>query len=335
MRDKRMTAWEQWVHRPQSHWLRSAIFQVHLWTGIALSLYIFVVCLSGSLAVFNSELYTAFLPNPKAVAIVGTRLAGAKLRAAAQQAYPATTVTRIVDYRQPGTAVVAYLGGTGVNAKQRFFDPYTAKDIGNARPLGLQMVSWFSQMHMDLMMGYRGRAHQWSRRVFLRGALPHGIGHLVAWNKTLAQEPGASLRYLPQAAELGSPQLCGLLDARVGFYVGIHWRLFGVPEALRLRPSTSLLALRALHRVNLEQMSHSLHVGNFAGWPVKALWVVLGLAPPVLVVTGFLMWWNRVVSRWLARKPLAQRPRVTTASPANGSFRNGRGSGSSPLSGGS
>jgi uncharacterized iron-regulated membrane protein len=157
MRDKRMTAWEQWVHRPQSHWLRSAIFQVHLWTGIALSLYIFVVCLSGSLAVFNSELYTAFLPNPKAVAIVGTRLAGAKLRTAAQRAYPATTVTRIVDYRQPGTAVVAYLGGTGVNAKQRFFDPYTGKDIGNARPLGLQMVSWFSQMHMNLMMGYTGR----------------------------------------------------------------------------------------------------------------------------------------------------------------------------------
>jgi uncharacterized iron-regulated membrane protein len=40
-----------------------------------------------------------------------------------------------------------------------------------------------------------------------------------------------------------------------------------------------------------------LHFGNFADWQVKALWVVLGLAPPFLFVTGALMWWNRVLSR--------------------------------------
>ena len=106
-----MTFREQWIHRPQSHWLRKAVFQVHLWAGIALGLYAFVVCFSGSLAVFNSELYTAFLPQPRMVPIVGTRLAGAKLRAAAQRAYPAATVTRVTDYHQPGSAVVAYLGG--------------------------------------------------------------------------------------------------------------------------------------------------------------------------------------------------------------------------------
>jgi uncharacterized iron-regulated membrane protein len=40
-----------------------------------------------------------------------------------------------------------------------------------------------------------------------------------------------------------------------------------------------------------------LHFGNFAGSWVKALWVVLGLAPPFLFATGALMWWNRVLSR--------------------------------------
>ena len=40
-----------------------------------------------------------------------------------------------------------------------------------------------------------------------------------------------------------------------------------------------------------------LHFGNFGGWEVKALWVVLGLVPPFLFVTGALMWWNRVLSR--------------------------------------
>jgi uncharacterized iron-regulated membrane protein len=40
-----------------------------------------------------------------------------------------------------------------------------------------------------------------------------------------------------------------------------------------------------------------LHFGNFAGVKTKGLWVVLGLLPPVLFITGAIMWWNRVVSR--------------------------------------
>jgi hypothetical protein len=40
-----------------------------------------------------------------------------------------------------------------------------------------------------------------------------------------------------------------------------------------------------------------LHFGNFAGPKTKTLWVILGLAPVALFVTGVLMWWNRVLSR--------------------------------------
>jgi uncharacterized iron-regulated membrane protein len=38
-----------------------------------------------------------------------------------------------------------------------------------------------------------------------------------------------------------------------------------------------------------------LHFGNFGGWPSKALWVIIGLGPAFLFVTGALMWWNRVI----------------------------------------
>jgi uncharacterized iron-regulated membrane protein len=38
-----------------------------------------------------------------------------------------------------------------------------------------------------------------------------------------------------------------------------------------------------------------LHVGSFGGDVVRVAWLVLGLAPPALFVTGFLMWWIRVV----------------------------------------
>jgi uncharacterized iron-regulated membrane protein len=39
-----------------------------------------------------------------------------------------------------------------------------------------------------------------------------------------------------------------------------------------------------------------LHVGSFAGLPVKVLWSVLALSFPLLAITGAIMWWRRVVS---------------------------------------
>lgn len=48
-----------------------------------------------------------------------------------------------------------------------------------------------------------------------------------------------------------------------------------------------------------------LHIGNFAGVGGKILWVLLGLIPALLAVTGTVMWWNRVVAaRW--RKAAAE-----------------------------
>jgi uncharacterized iron-regulated membrane protein len=48
-----------------------------------------------------------------------------------------------------------------------------------------------------------------------------------------------------------------------------------------------------------------LHVGDFGGEPIKAAWFVLGFAPPLLFVTGLVMWWTRVVrQRWrITRQP--------------------------------
>jgi len=43
------------------------------------------------------------------------------------------------------------------------------------------------------------------------------------------------------------------------------------------------------------------HYGNFAGWGVKTLWVILGLAPAVLFSTALLMWLNRVIIPALRR----------------------------------
>jgi len=295
-----MSAWEQWVHRPQSHWLRKALFQVHLWAGIGLGIYILVVCVSGSAAVFNSELYTAFLPKPKQVAIVGARMNRAELLAAAHRAYPSATIGRILDFRTPGEAVIVTLGpGGAVSAAQRFFDPYTGKDVGNARPFGLRMVSYASQMHMNLMLGYNGRIAN-GVGGFLTAAL--SLTGLVLW------WPGVQRwrRSLTIHFDTYPKRLNWDLHNAVGFWsfaIVFMWALTGAYLVFP-KPFDGAATFLFLGRfINLNPALHDVHVGNFAGWPVKALWVVLGLTPPLLFVTGALMWWNRVLRPWLARRP--------------------------------
>jgi uncharacterized iron-regulated membrane protein len=47
-----------------------------------------------------------------------------------------------------------------------------------------------------------------------------------------------------------------------------------------------------------------LHFGEFfaSDWPLKVVWVVIGLAPAFLFVTGALMWWNRVLRPGIVQK---------------------------------
>jgi uncharacterized iron-regulated membrane protein len=54
--------WDRWVHQPQTLWFRRAALQVHLWTGLALGIYVVVIALSGSLLVFRDELNSLASP---------------------------------------------------------------------------------------------------------------------------------------------------------------------------------------------------------------------------------------------------------------------------------
>jgi len=55
-----------------------------------------------------------------------------------------------------------------------------------------------------------------------------------------------------------------------------------------------------------------LHFGRSFGLLIKGLWVVLGLTPCGLFVTGALMWWNRVLRRSIGRsgEPISPASRI-------------------------
>ncbi|HZP34224.1 MAG TPA: PepSY-associated TM helix domain-containing protein [Candidatus Acidoferrales bacterium] len=291
-----MHIWEKWIKRPQTVWVRKVLFQIHLWTGIALGLYVFVVCVSGSLAVFNSELYSAFLPPPKMVEITGAPLSRAELRAAAQRAHPRAAITRINIWPDPHEAAVVSLG-VPTYSDQRFIDPYTGKDLGTARPIGLRMVSFFSQVHMNLLMGYGGRLMN-GVGGFLASIL--SITGMVIWWPGVRRWRGS----LTVGWNRNFKRLNWDLHSAIGFWtfaIILMWAITGAYLVFP-RPFDTAMALIPYGRlIDFRVIAHPIHVGDFAGWPIKALWVILGFAPPVLFVTGSIMWWHRVLNPWRKR----------------------------------
>src|SRR5919108_1481032 len=51
-----VSLWQRWWRQPQRVWLRRAMFQVHLWCGLILGLYIVLLSITGSVLVYRIEL---------------------------------------------------------------------------------------------------------------------------------------------------------------------------------------------------------------------------------------------------------------------------------------
>jgi uncharacterized iron-regulated membrane protein len=51
-----ISAWQRWLHHPETSWTHRALFQVHLWFGMIAAVYVTVMSLSGSAIVFRSQL---------------------------------------------------------------------------------------------------------------------------------------------------------------------------------------------------------------------------------------------------------------------------------------
>ena len=125
-----MTFWDRALRRPQSLWLRKALFQIHLWTGIALGIYVVLISISGSAIVFRNELYKCAVARPKIVAISGPRLSRDALKKAVHQAWPKYSVTYIWESKRKDEATEVWIernGKTQSRTKGRLVDPFTGQ----------------------------------------------------------------------------------------------------------------------------------------------------------------------------------------------------------------
>jgi uncharacterized iron-regulated membrane protein len=120
------------MRQPQTVWLRRALFQIHLWVGLGLGLYLVMLSLTGSALVYRNELDAAFRTPRPSFDAKAKRLTSDELKAMAERAYPGYTVTRVGDRitrRNPTIEIWVERAG---DKKERLFNPYTGADLGDS-----------------------------------------------------------------------------------------------------------------------------------------------------------------------------------------------------------
>jgi uncharacterized iron-regulated membrane protein len=311
--------WQRWVRQPQTIWLRKAIFQLHLWSGIGLSLYVFLISVTGSILVYRNELYRAATQDPIIVTESGPRLTDDQLKRAAIRSYPGYTVISFGLVQGPDQAVSITLKG-GTKLKDRLFNPYTGADLGNAVPLGIQLVSKLLELHDDLLAGKTGRlVNGYGALLLVVIAL---TGMVVWWPGIKTWRQGLTLR-----RSVGWQRFTWDLHKTIGFWTlgfTLVFALSGVylsnPEmfqdlADRIEPYTDgntrtrvvdqvIYWLAYLHFGRINGIGIPCRGPGLCDFTTKLLWAVFGLAPAAMVVTGAVVWWNRVVRKKLKRAVL-------------------------------
>ncbi len=296
-----MTYLKQWIDQPRTVWLRRAVFQIHLWIGLSVGLYVVMLSVTGSLLVYSRELVSVlespmpeFQPEREPMSVE-------EMTRAAQRAYPGYAVTRVgrrVTERRP---VMSVNLASGDDVRERVFNPYTGEDLGDAFPVGVQAVFWLTSLHDDLLMGFDGRNINGVGSALI--TLLVLTGAVVWWPGRKRARRSLGVRWRARW-----PRFNWDLHSALGFWVFAFMLLWGVsgvylafpgpfqtivdtfsdPDAiLGDRPGDVALAWLA-----------RLHFGRFRDYPaLQALWATLGLVPAVMFVTGAAMWWNRVLRK--------------------------------------
>ena len=299
-----------WVRQPQKVWLRRTLFQVHLWSGMAFGLYVFMISVTGSVVVYSNEIYRAATPRPIISTSSGPRLTDQQLARAARQDYPGYQIMRIGRAKNPDQAVDVWLT-RGSEIKRRLFDARSGADVGNSVPMGIRFISKLLDLHDNLLAGPGGR------RVNGLGALAVlvlGSTGLVIW------WPGIKTwrRSLIVPRGLGWRGLTWHLHSMIGFWSFAFVLIFGLsgiyltfPQPFenlvdRLEPPTPANAGFRIGDRAIYWLAY-LHFGRINGIGIpcrgpgicdqltKAVWALFGIAPAVMFVTGALIWWNRVL----------------------------------------
>ncbi|MEI7948704.1 MAG: PepSY-associated TM helix domain-containing protein [Gammaproteobacteria bacterium] len=291
-----MTAWQRWLQAPNTLWLRRMLFQVHLWLGIGFGVYILMLSLSGSAVVLRPQFSRWFVHN-EAASSQEPRLEGGQLEAKIAAAYADFTVKRVVPSTRGRRATYVALEQDGVEST-RYFDPYSGLDLGPTFPWPVASMEWLVSLHDDLLLGPYGKTVNGFGGALLLGMLVTGV--ILWWQgKRRWQEGLVISAKSPRSFMWQLHSFVGFWAIFLLFVWGVTAVYFAWPEPFDAvidwmdenpadgdRPDAWLLFLIRMH------------FGRFrdALW-ANILWMLLGLLPALLYVSGFLLWYRRVLKK--------------------------------------
>jgi uncharacterized iron-regulated membrane protein len=235
------------------------------------------------------------------VPAVGTRLTGDELKAAVAAAYPGSQIVAVRESRRPERPASVLIERNGQRS-DRLFDPYALKDIGDSYPPVLRAMEWLVDLHDNLLAGPDGRVWNGLGGMLVTFLIVTGLiiwwpGKRRVWRSMTIGKPEASRRFAWQLHNaLGVWSFVMLLVwALTAVYFGFPewWEsavdYFDADKTDTNRPGEAVLLFLI-----------KMHFGRFGPVWVRFVWFTLGLLPVVLFVTGFVLWWTRVVRKRIA-----------------------------------
>jgi uncharacterized iron-regulated membrane protein len=366
------------LDRPQSVWWRRAIFQIHLWTGVTIGLYVIAVCLSGVALVLADNLQSDVRESGIDSAH-SAPLPYQELVTRAQRAHPGENVVSI-DGRQQNMGFVVLYMDNPVETRLVYMSRHSGRIVADVLPSQAHpYFAFFRRLHVELLGGRTGELVNGAGGVLL--SLMCATGIVIWWPGRKTWKEALRVQWRARWARLNWD-----LHTAVGFWtlsLTAMWALTGayfvfpqpfrevirtfstapdVPGGSGWKPGQPVLSLddfvrraRELYpdsqlsfltldiqrsdgyidvllsrdpsvpttilrdEVTFEPASgrvlssdssahwpigyilcywaFALHLGDFASLTSKVLWTVLGLVPVGLAVTGYLMWWNRVLKK--------------------------------------
>jgi uncharacterized iron-regulated membrane protein len=281
-----------------------------------------MISVTGSVLVYWNELYRATTPEPIISKSSEPRLSDGQLAEAARRLYPGYRVVNIRRATNPDQAVDVQLV-RGKQIKKRRFDPRTGQDLGDLVPMGMWLVAQVLDLHDNLFAGPTGREVNGIGAVAVLALAATGLmiwwPGIKTWRRSLTLHRG-----------VGWKRLIWHLHSMIGFWslgflliFGVSGIYLAIPERVQdladwIQPATAANAgRRAVDRI-IYWVAY-LHFGRIQGIGIpcsgpglcdqttKAVWALFGLAPAAMVVTGAIMWWNRVLRPRMTRVRRAER----------------------------
>ena len=158
-----MSLLREYLRRPRKVWLRRLSFQIHLWVGLILTLYLIMIGLTGSILVFREELENLAGLNPwRNLQTSGRPADPVEVIANVRAAFPQARLISLQAPTASNPVYVAVMQGRGRNFGMGSIaiHPVTAQVLGRMPrrlPPNWAWLGFVRNLHATLLLGIKGR----------------------------------------------------------------------------------------------------------------------------------------------------------------------------------